>query len=171
MTDDRKTDRRAALKTIAAVSGAAGCAALAVPAVRFVVAPALGGAGAGRWIKTVAADSLPDGEPKRVALVADHRDAWTLEKDVELGTAWLLRKGNDVIAWSTVCPHLGCAVDRSPAGGFNCPCHDSAFDADGQRLTGPSPRGLDTLTTKLEDGFVHVEFKRFRQGTPEKEPV
>src|SRR5579859_7281771 len=154
---------------MAAVSGAVGCGALAVTGVRFVVAPALGGAGAGRWIKTVTVDSLPEGEPKRVALVADHRDAWTLEKDVELGAAWLLRKGNDVIAWSVVCPHLGCAVDKSATGsGFNCPCHDSAFDAEGRRLTGPSPRGLDTLSSKVEDGFVHVEFKRFRQGTPEK---
>jgi quinol---cytochrome c reductase iron-sulfur subunit, bacillus type len=169
---DDQTDRRGALKTIAAVTGAAGCCALAIPTVRFLVTPALGAAGAGRWIKTVLADSLPDGEPKRVALVADHRDAWTLEKNVELGAAWLLRKGSDVVAWSTVCPHLGCAVDKSAAGGgFNCPCHDSSFDADGHRLTGPSPRGLDTLASKVEDGFVHVEFQRFRQGTPEKEPV
>jgi Rieske Fe-S protein len=115
-------------------------------------------------------DSLTEGEPKRVALVADRHDAWTLEKDVELGAAWLLKKGGDVVAWSTVCPHLGCAVDKSAAG-FNCPCHDSAFDADGKRLNGPSPRGLDTLATKVEDGAVHIEFQRFRQGTPEKEPV
>jgi cytochrome b6-f complex iron-sulfur subunit/menaquinol-cytochrome c reductase iron-sulfur subunit len=172
MADDRKTDRRGALKTIAVVGGAVGCGALAVPAVRFVVAPALGAIGSGRWIKTVTVDSLPEGEPKRVALVADHRDAWTLEKDVELGAAWLLRKGNEIIAWSTVCPHLGCAVERTATGGgFNCPCHDSAFTADGQRVNGPSPRGMDTLATKLEDGVVHVEFKRFRQGIPEKEAV
>ena len=170
--DDSQTSRRGALQTIAAVSGAIGCGALAVPTVRFLVEPALGAAGAGRWIKTLPADALPEGEPKRVALVADHRDAWTLEKDVELGAAWLLRKGTAVVAWSTVCPHLGCAVDRSATGpGFNCPCHDSSFDADGNRLTGPSPRGLDTLASKVEDGFVHVEFQRFRQGTPEKEPV
>jgi cytochrome b6-f complex iron-sulfur subunit/menaquinol-cytochrome c reductase iron-sulfur subunit len=172
MADDRKTDRRGALKTIAAIGGAVGCGALAVPAVRFVVSPALGQVGAGRWIKTVSADSLPEGEPKRVALVADHRDAWTLEKDVELGAAWLMRKGSEIIAWSVVCPHLGCAVERSATGGgFNCPCHDSAFGPEGQRLTGPSPRGMDTLATKLEDGFVHVDFQRFRQGTPEKEAV
>ena len=169
---DSKTNRRDALKTALAVGGAVGCGALAVPTVRFLVAPALGAAGAGRWIKTVPIDSLTDGEPKRVALVADRHDAWTLEKDVELGAAWLLKKGSEVVAWSTVCPHLGCAVDKSAAGpGFNCPCHDSSFDADGKRLTGPSPRGLDTLATKTEDGAVHIEFQRFRQGTPEKEPV
>jgi menaquinol-cytochrome c reductase iron-sulfur subunit len=172
VADDKKTDRRGALQTLAVVGGAVGCAAIAVPTIRFVVAPALGAAGAGRWIKTVSLDSLPEGEPKRVALIADHRDAWTLEKDVELGAAWLLRKGSEVVVWSTVCPHLGCAVDKSAVGGgFNCPCHDSAFDADGRRLTGPSPRGLDTLASKVEEGFVHVEFQRFRQGTPEKEPV
>ncbi len=166
------TGRRGALKTLAGVGGAIGCASLAVPTVRFLVAPALGGAGAGRWIRTVPFESLGEGEPKRVALVADHRDAWTMEKQMELGAAWLLRRGDSVIAWSVVCPHLGCAVTRSGSGpGFYCPCHDSSFDADGKRLTGPSPRALDALGTRIEGGFVMVEFQRFRQGTPEKEPV
>jgi Rieske Fe-S protein len=71
-----------------------------------------------------------------------------------------------------VCPHLGCAIDRSATGpGFNCPCHDSTFDAQGRCLTGPSPRGLDSLDTRIEDGFVMVDYRRFRQGTPEKVPV
>jgi menaquinol-cytochrome c reductase iron-sulfur subunit len=172
VADETKTDRRGALQKLAVAGGALGCCALAVPAVRFAVAPALGAAGAGHWIKTVPLDSLAEGEPKRVALVADHHDAWTLEKDVELGAAWVLRKGSDVVVWSTVCPHLGCAVNKSATGpGFSCPCHDSSFAADGARLTGPSPRGLDTLASKVEGGFVHVEFQRFRQGTPEKEPI
>src|SRR5579859_6845432 len=157
---------------MAAVSGAVGCGALAVTGVRFVVAPALGGAGAGRWIKTVTVDSLPEGEPKRVALVADHRDAWTLEKDVALGAAWLLRRAALVQAWSVVCPHLGSAADRSAAtNGFWWPCHDSAFDGEGRRMAGPSPRDLDALETKVEDGFVFVNFRRFRQGTPDKVAV
>jgi Rieske Fe-S protein len=116
-------------------------------------------------------DSLTDGEPKRVSLVADHRDAWTMELQVQLGAAWLLRKGDAVQAWSVTCPHLGCAVDRKAGGGFNCPCHDSSFDPEGRRLDGPSPRDLDTLGTKIEDGVVLVDFQRFRQGTPDKAPV
>jgi len=171
VTNDNR-DRRGALKTIAAVGGVIGCGALALPSVRFLIAPASGGASAGRWIKTLPLDSLREGEPKRVALIADHRDAWTLEKAVELGAAWLVRRGDAVLAWSVTCPHLGCAIDRSATGpGFNCPCHDSAFDAAGGRLTGPSPRGLDTLTTRVEEGFVMVQFQRFRQGIPEKVPA
>ena len=55
------------------VAGAVGCGALAIPAARFVVEPALGAAGAGKWIKTLALDALNEGEPKRVALVADRQ--------------------------------------------------------------------------------------------------
>ena len=172
MTDDAKTSRRGALRTLAVVGGAVGCGALAVPAARFLAAPASGGAGGGRWIKTVPFESLREGEPKRVALIADHRDAWTLEKDVELGAAWLVRRGSAVLAWTVTCPHLGCAVDKSASGpGFNCPCHDSSFDSNGQRLTGPSPRAMDALGSRVDDGVVMVEFRRFRQGTPEKDPI
>lgn len=151
---------------------AVGCGTLAIPATRFLLASSRSPAGAGPWIRTVSLDSLREGEPKRIALVADRRDAWTLEKNVELGSAWILRHGEEVRAWTTVCPHLGCAVDRSAAGpGFNCPCHDSAFDPEGRRLTGPSPRDLDALETRIEDGVVLVQFRRFRQGTPGKEPI
>jgi cytochrome b6-f complex iron-sulfur subunit/menaquinol-cytochrome c reductase iron-sulfur subunit len=169
---ETKGGRRGALKTLGALGGAVGCASLAIPVTRFVLAPESGGGGGGSWIKTVPVDSLAEGEPKRVALVADHRDAWTLEKHVELGAAWLVKRGASVLAWSCVCPHLGCAVGRAASGpGFYCPCHDSSFGADGERLTGPSPRALDALATRVEDGFVLVDFQRFRQGIPEKEPV
>jgi cytochrome b6-f complex iron-sulfur subunit/menaquinol-cytochrome c reductase iron-sulfur subunit len=172
VADDKKTDRRGALQTMAAIGGVVGCGALAVPTTRFLIAPAQAGASGGLWIKTVPVAALADGEPKRVALVADRRDAWTLDKNVELGVAWLILQGTLVRAWTNVCPHLGCAVDRNANGtGFWCPCHDSFFDADGRALRGPSPRDLDALATRIEDGFVFVEFRRFRQGVPEKVAV
>ena len=172
VADKAGTSRRGLLEVLAVVGGVAGCSAVVIPATRFLIAPAAGGAGEGRWIRTVRLDVLREGEPKRVAIVADHHDAWTLEKNVELGAAWLVRTGDSVRAWSTVCPHLGCAVDRSQSQpGFNCPCHDSSFDPDGRRLNGPSPRDLDALETRIDDGFVLIEFRRFRQGTPEKVSV
>jgi len=173
VADDPKTGRRGALKTLAVVGGVVGCGSLAVPAVRFVMAPVHRGGGAGQWIKTVKLDALPEGQPKRVALVADHRDAWTMERQVQLGAAWLVREGKAAKAWSVTCPHLGCAIDRSATGaGFNCPCHDSEFAPDGKRLTGPSPRDMDVLDTKIDDdGFVLVDFHRYRQGIPTKDPL
>ncbi|MDP8999521.1 MAG: ubiquinol-cytochrome c reductase iron-sulfur subunit [Myxococcota bacterium] len=172
MADNQETNRRTALKTLVVAGGAVGCGALAAPAVRLLLAPAGGGSVGGRWIRTLRLDALSDGEPKRASLIADHRDAWTLEKAVELGAVWLLRTGEGVRAWSVTCPHLGCAIDRGAnAVGFNCPCHDSSFDPDGRRLSGPSPRDLDALATRVEDGFVLVEFRRFQQGIAEKVTV
>jgi Rieske Fe-S protein len=172
VADDPKLQRRALLQRLAVAGGVVGCGALTVPTVRFLTAPAHGDAGAGRWIRTVKLDSLPDGQPRRVALIDDHRDAWTMEKQVQLGAAWLVRRGDLVKAWSVTCPHLGCSVDRKEsAPGFNCPCHDSSFDPEGKRLDGPSPRDMDSLDTKIEDGFVVVNFRRFRQGTAEKDAI
>jgi len=169
---DDKTGRRGALRTLAVLGGAAGGGALALTTGRFVTAPAGGGAGSGRWIPTVKLSTLTEGEAKRVSLVADHHDAWTLEKDVQLGAAWLVRRGDAVEAWSVTCPHLGCSIDRSASGpGFTCPCHDSTFDPAGKRLDGPSPRDLDSLATRVDDGVVLVEYRRFRQGTPDKTPI
>src|SRR5258708_2624601 len=59
----------------------------------------------------------------------------------------------------------------APGPGFYCPCHDSSFDASGTKASGPSPRPLDVLDTRVEDGFVLVRFQRFRQGIPEKVSV
>ncbi len=155
--------------TLAIVAGSCAIgAAAAVPAIAFVAAPVGAAGGGGRWVRTVRLEQLPDGEPRRVAIVDDRRDAWTLEKAVELGSVWLVRRGDKVTAFSAVCPHLGCSVNAMPDGSFGCPCHTSAFDPQGKRKSGPAPRDLDSLATRVEDGFVAVDFRRFRIGVEEK---
>jgi menaquinol-cytochrome c reductase iron-sulfur subunit len=165
--DDSKPHALAGRRALVMAGACAVAAAAAVPAAAFVAAP-LGAAGArGRWVRTLKLDQLRESEPKRVAIVSDRRDAWTLERNVELGSVWLVRKGEAVTAFSAVCPHLGCSVNVAPAG-FACPCHTSAFAADGKRQSGPSPRDLDVLATRLEDGYVAVDFRRFRIGVSER---
>jgi quinol---cytochrome c reductase iron-sulfur subunit, bacillus type len=158
--------------TLAVIVGSCAiAAAAAIPAAVFVSAPIASKGAAGRWVRTLRVDQLVDGEPKRVAIVDDRRDAWTIERGVELGSVWVVKHGDKVSAYSAVCPHLGCSVNVAPGGpgaGFACPCHTSAFGPDGQRKSGPAPRGLDALETRIEDGFVAVDFRRFRIGIPEK---
>ena len=171
MADAKEPGRRDALRTLIGAGGAALGCAVVVPGLVFVVGPARGSGGGGRWVRTVKLDALREGEPKRVSIVADERDAWTLTKDVELGAAWLVRRGDRVLAWSATCPHLGCAIragDGAGEGGFSCPCHASTFASDGKRGEGPSPRDMDALATKVEEGFVVVDFRKYRTGTPEK---
>jgi len=154
------------------MAAAAGTCAIAVgvgaPAAALVLAPLRAGGSSGRWVKTLRFDQLRDNEPKRVAIVSDGRDAWTVEKNVELGSVWLVKKGDKVLAFSAVCPHLGCSINTGEGGAFACPCHTSAFDPEGKRKSGPSPRDMDTMATKIDDGFVVVDFRRFRIGVAEK---
>lgn len=47
---------------------------------------------------------------------------------------------------SAVCPHMGCVVDFNPAErSWDCPCHGSRFDADGEVFDGPAIEGLSTI--------------------------
>ncbi len=156
--------------TLAGGVGLGGAAA--IPAARFALAPLLDDAAGGkeRWVRAVRFDRLKPDEPTRVALIAEARDAFITETK-ELGSVWLVRRGAGVFCISVVCPHLGCSVTAKPEGAFYCPCHDSSFTKDGKRDKGPSPRDLDTLETKIEDGWVLVDFKKFRMATAEKVAV
>src|SRR5689334_13741630 len=98
MPDSEESSGRRTLVLAAVLGGCAIGLAVAIPAAAFVVAPLGRAKGEGRWVKTIRADQLHEGEPKRIAIVADRRDAWTIEKDVELGSVWLVRHGETITA-------------------------------------------------------------------------
>ena len=166
------TSRRGALKMLAAASGAIYAGALIVPAARMLAPNSSGAAGKARWIRVGRlADVKPD-EPKRVVVIADEKDAYTITRDQLLGSLWLVRKGDEVKALSAVCPHLGCSIDlNADKQSYFCPCHVSKFSLAGEAQSGPSPRGMDPLDVRVVEGFVEVDFRRYRQGIPTKEEV
>ena len=126
-------------------------------------------------------DSLPaDGVPHEFVVTADVADAWTRAAGQRVGSVFVARTEAggrpQVTAFTATCPHLGCAVEFDAATDrFECPCHESAFARDGQKLFGPSLRSLDPLEVKLVDDQgtqeVWVEFQRFRAGIAERIPV
>jgi len=129
-----------------------------------------------RWSKVASLASLPnDGAPVKFEVIQEKVvDAWTTYKDVPVGAVYLTRKANDVVAFNLKCPHLGCAIDyRKQSNDYFCPCHNSSFGLDGSITTqnSPSPRPMDTMETKVEDGFVWIRFQHFRPNIPEKIPL
>jgi menaquinol-cytochrome c reductase iron-sulfur subunit len=162
-------DRRGTIRLLAGVGGLAWAGALAVPAARFLVPTAGEGGGRERWIRVARLADLQPGEPRRLAVTGDLRDAFSVSAGERLGSVWVVREGDHVQAFSAACPHLGCTVDIRPDGrGFTCPCHASRFGAGGEVLDGPSPRALDPLAARVAEGFVEVDFRRFRPGGAER---
>jgi cytochrome b6-f complex iron-sulfur subunit len=60
----------------------------------------------------------------------------------------IVRDGGKIAAISTTCTHLGCIVAPSETG-FQCPCHGSQFDVDGNVTGGPAPKPLAWFQVSL----------------------
>jgi Rieske Fe-S protein len=169
-------DRRTILKVLTAAIGSGSAAAVAAPAIRMLIAPMdrTTVSGAGTFVGVAPLDAIPkDGTPLNVPVVIEApRDAWTELPPTKVGAVYLRRAGERVVAYSTICPHLGCGVDYSEEGKrFACPCHESFFDLEGRVSSGPSPRGMDELETRVVDGRVEVKFEKFKIGSAEKVPA
>ncbi len=65
-----------------------------------------------------------------------------------------------IVAYSALCPHLGCTVSiwDGQKSLFQCPCHHAEFDPhdDAKVVSGPSPRALPALPLKLSGGSLLV---------------
>lgn len=174
MADD-VTTRRTALLLMVGASGGAAVGLSAIASARVVAAPATAAADSGKWVPIGKLADFPEGTPRRVTIVADEKDGFSVTKRQPLGVAYVVRKGESITAFSGTCPHLGCLVDAGSTG-FHCPCHDSSFTLDGARAAGKpnaSLRGLDGLATRLvdPDKTIEVEWRRFMLGTASKESL
>lgn len=68
----------------------------------------------------------------------------------------ITRTGNQLHAFSAICTHQGCHVDRVAGGRIFCPCHGSVFDATtGKVVAGPAPRPLPKVKITVRDGEVY----------------
>lgn len=167
----RDDSRRGALKVLVTAGSLVYGGALAGVGAKFVTSTA-GGETRERWLRAARLEDLPEGEPRRVAMVGDARDAFTVTPAEQLGSVWIMRKGSEVRALSATCPHLGCAIDlAADKKSFGCPCHTSSFSVEGATQSGPSPRAMDALATRVKDGWVEVDFRKYRQGVAERKEV
>ena len=127
----------------------------------------------GGFIKmNVTVDALPkDGSPQLFKVFDDVIDAWNKFPNVEVGSVWLRRDSDGSLsALSSICPHLGCAVDyRQAERDFYCPCHQSAYSLAGDKKNEIPPRGMDTLQFKVDENqAIWIKYEKFRATIPEK---
>jgi Rieske Fe-S protein len=60
-------------------------------------------------------------------------------------------------AFSAVCTHQGCTVNKVAAGTINCPCHGSKYAiADGSVVNGPAPRPLEERQITVSGNTIQL---------------
>ena len=130
---------------------------LAVPVVRYLLAPVQKDSDYKSWISLGEADSFPMGETRLVSF----RNPWTRPWDGETDNvaAYVRREGtSQFTVFAINCAHLGCPVRWFPQSQlFMCPCHGGVYYADGSRASGPPERGLFTYNYTIAGGQLQID--------------
>jgi len=132
-------------------------ALLGIPALAYLLHPRNRPASASQFKMVARLNELRIGEPQQVVIRGLRRDAWTVHPDDVIGRVWLVRRDADQVdAFTTICPHLGCSINfEERQRRFLCPCHNGRFNMDGQRveepgLPNPAPRSMDRLLCRRD---------------------
>lgn len=73
-------------------------------------------------------------------------------KDLSGREIVLVNTDQGLKAISTTCTHLGCKAYWEPDNDrFFCPCHDGVFDVNGNVVSGPPPRPLDSYQVEVDE--------------------
>jgi Rieske Fe-S protein len=104
------------------------------------------------WVKLGEIKEFPPGETRLITFPTPLRQPWD---GVAAQTGVYVRyEGQDdkekepthrhkFLIFAVNCAHLGCPVSWFPQSGlFMCPCHGGVYYANGERASGPPPRGL-----------------------------
>jgi Rieske Fe-S protein len=109
-----------------------------------------------RWLDVATVTELAGSQPLSRKVVAEHVAGWAITTQ-EHNVFVLPAKSNQVV--SATCPHEGCEVLwDSQRNRFACPCHESFFAADGEKISGPAPHGLHQLPSRVQDGKLQVQY-------------
>lgn len=119
------------------------------------------------WVVLGAVDDFPIHETRMITFDNPLRQPWD---GVTAFTGVYVRyEGRDdqkqaeqFLVLAVNCAHLGCPVSWFPQSGlFMCPCHGGVYYADGQRASGPPPRGMYRCVWRVKDGKLEIEAPHF----------
>jgi Rieske Fe-S protein len=68
---------------------------------------------------------------------------------------FVVRRGKQLVALSSVCTHRGCQVTAEADRSYKCHCHGSEFNAEGRVTHGPAIHDLPELPSSV-DGEGHL---------------
>ena len=143
--------RRSFVTGVVGVLGGVIAAIVGLPAIGYLISPALKKESSDEWVPLGLVDDLPEGEPKLFSFTRTKQVGW--ERTANSYGVYVVRKANGKLdVFSNVCTHLSCRVSwDDTVDEYVCPCHDGHFAKDGAIISGPQPRPLDRFEHRVED--------------------
>jgi len=164
--------RRSFIAMLIAAGGVFVGVLLAVPLVEFAADPLFHKTSEEEWSEAGALSEFAGiTQPAEPIIKVQRRDGWRLEL-TQRPIFVLPPNVSPHQTLSPVCPHLGCQVEwEGDNKRFYCPCHGSVFAENGSVISGPAPRPLDYLDSKVEQGRLMVKYQYFRLLVPDREVI
>ena len=109
------------------------------------------------WIVLGSLSDFPIGQTRLAKYENPFKVPW--DGDTAHVPCWVRRVATDQFqVFAINCTHLGCPVRWFPESGlFMCPCHGGVYYANGERASGPPPRGLFRCVWRVRDGKLELE--------------
>lgn len=151
--------RRAFFRILTGALGAAATGLLTLPMLGYFFGrrnrPAM-------WVPMGSLADFPLGETRTVNFDNPLRQPWdgmTSMTGVHVRYQGKDDAGDDqFLVLAANCAHLGCPVSWFPQSGlFMCPCHGGVYYENGERASGPPPRGLFHCVWRVKDGKLEIE--------------
>jgi menaquinol-cytochrome c reductase iron-sulfur subunit len=117
----------------------------------------------------------PEGQFLITTFTSDPSEGTVSRRTVFVRNNGLLGQLPSFTLISNQCAHLGCPVEPNGVidyaktshykdvtlvpvnpSGFGCPCHDSQYDAEGNRTAGPAPHALDRYSFSILNGHLMI---------------
>jgi len=75
------------------------------------------------------------------------------------GQVIIYKANENLKAFSSACPHLGCQIQEIVNSQLVCPCHGSKFTIDGKPISGPAKQALKELEYEIDDETTEIVVK------------
>ncbi|MEP0806030.1 MAG: ubiquinol-cytochrome c reductase iron-sulfur subunit [Chloroflexota bacterium] len=155
--------RRDFIKVTTSIVGGIIGVAIGVPAVYYLIDPALREGAKEAWIPIGKLENMEIGKPYPFSFTRVQVNGW--ERTSTSHGGFVIRNSNDpndLLILNSRCTHLACTVNwKEDSQVFLCPCHDAKFSEQGEVLDGPPPRPLDRYNEfrVTEDGTLEIFYQ------------
>lgn len=152
------------VKLVTVAAGTVMAAVIGLPALEYLISPALRVKESEAWIPLGPLKDYPIGTPKLFNFTRSQINGW--EKTVLSYGVFVVRPDEtQLLVLSNICTHLACRVSwHTDLQHYVSPCHNGHFDMVGKVLSGPPPRPLDEFVTKIEDGNLFIQYPPYKRS-------